>query len=254
MKAIPNDIKKRAKELVVLIEEHRAHYYEKDAPQISDEAYDSLERELRELVEAYPALKKFSEKVERVGGSADNAFQKVTHRVRQWSFDNVFSDEELTQWEERLMRLLEKEGVSKSEVAYVSEHKIDGLKLVLEYVDGVLVRAATRGDGVTGEDVTHTAQMITDVPQLLKRPVSLMAVGEVWLSETEFARINAEREKAGEALFANPRNAAAGSVRQLDPEVTKKRKLSFFAYDIDYLDARTWEGGVPDTQMGELHS
>jgi DNA ligase (NAD+) len=123
---------------------------------------------------------------------------------------------------------------------------------VLEYVDGVLVRGATRGDGVVGEDVTHTARMIDDVPQKLKKPVSLIVVGEVWLSETEFARINAEREKAGEALFANPRNAAAGSVRQLDPEVTKKRKLSFFAYDIDYLDEGTWKDGTPDTQMGEL--
>src|SRR5690606_30713921 len=119
---------------------------------------------------------------------------------------------------------------------YVSEHKIDGLKLILEYEKGTLTRASTRGDGAIGEDVTHTVRTITDVPAVLKEPVTLIAVGEAWLSEKDFARMNAEREKNGEPLFANPRNAAAGSIRQLDPEVTRKRNLSFFAYDIDLID------------------
>lgn len=252
MRRVPEDIQRRAKELVTLIETHRAHYYIHDAPRISDEAYDSLERELRELVTKYPSLVRIAKPIMRVGGTASEAFQKVTHRVRQWSFDNVFSDDELREWEQRLMRLLIKEGISEGNVQYVSEHKIDGLKLVLEYEKGVLARAVTRGDGAVGEDVTHTARAIGDIPKELKHPVSLIAVGEVWLGEKEFERINRAREARGEVLFANPRNAAAGSVRQLDPEVTKERKLSFFAYDIDYLDERTWSEGTPTTQMGEL--
>lgn len=252
MEHIPKQVVERAQELRALIIKHREHYYLHDAPQISDEVYDSLERELRELVKKYPTLGAVADVLESVGGETTGAFQKVTHTVRQWSFDNVFSDEELRAWEDRLLRLLSKSGIARSQVQYVSEHKIDGLKLIVAYERGILKQATTRGDGAVGEDVTHTARVIHDVPKKLTHPVSLIAVGEVWLSEKEFERINTERAKRGEVLFANPRNAAAGSVRQLDPEVAKKRKLSFFAYDLDYLDERTWSAGVPTTQMGEL--
>ncbi|HEU4677296.1 MAG TPA: NAD-dependent DNA ligase LigA, partial [Candidatus Paceibacterota bacterium] len=248
----PKPTERRAKELARLIAHHQKLYHEKDAPEISDEAYDSLVRELRGITEAHPDLAHLYEATEVVGGKPSEAFAKVRHRVRQWSFDNVFSDAELRAWEERLMRALEKQGMSER-VSYVSEHKIDGLKMVLEYEKGALVRAATRGDGVVGEDVTHSARMIADVPTELAKPVTLTAVGEVWLSRREFERINRERERSGEPLFANPRNAAAGSVRQLDPTVTKGRKLSFFAYDVDYVDERTLDGkSVPTTQYEEL--
>lgn len=242
---------KRAKELARLISYHQGLYHEKDAPEISDEAYDSLVRELRSITEEYPELRELYQKTDVVGGKPGEAFRKVKHRVAQWSFDNVFSDAELRSWEERLYRFLEKEGI-REKVSYVSEHKIDGLKVVLEYVEGKLTRATTRGDGVVGEDITHTAITIKDIPKKLESPVTLVAVGEAWLSRDEFDRINREREKLGEPLFANPRNAAAGSVRQLDPEVTKKRKLSFFTYDIDYIDEATLRGKKPEAQEEEL--
>jgi len=250
MAKVPKEIEARATELAKLIEEHRAHYHEKDAPVISDEAYDSLVEELKGVAVRYPELAELYRKVEGdvVGGTVSEAFSKVTHKVRQWSFDNVFSDEELCEWEARLKRFLEKEGIDEdAKLSYVSEHKIDGLKLILEYERGVFVRATTRGNGVVGEDVTHTARTIKDIPEKLKKPLTLIVVGEVWLGEDEFARINKEREKNSEPLFANPRNAAAGSVRQLDPNVTKERNLSFFTYDLDYID-----GDAPETQWDEL--
>lgn len=248
-KPIDEATKKRAVELARLIAYHQKRYHEEDAPEISDEAYDSLVHELVALEAQYPELKKRHTPTETVGGKANEAFTKVKHRVRQWSFDNVFSDEELREWEERLYRFLEKEGHTKGKMTYVAEHKIDGLKVVLEYEKGTLVRAATRGDGIIGEDITHTAREVKDIPQKLTKPVSLVVIGEAWLSGEEFARINKEREKSGEPLFANPRNAAAGSIRQLDPHITKKRKLSFFAYDIEMTDGVTL---VPATQSEEL--
>ena len=164
----------------------------------------------------------------------------------------MFTHDELIAWEERLYRYLQKEGVSDAKLAYVSEHKIDGVKVILEYEKGKLIRAATRGDGVVGEDITHAAETITAIPNVLKKPVSVIAVGEAWLSEKEFTRINAEREKKNEPLFANPRNAAAGSLRQLDAAITASRKLSFITYDIDYLGEEDLKRSAPKTQEDEL--
>lgn len=252
MSDIPNSVAKRAEELASLIAHHRKLYHEKDEPEISDEAYDSLVQELLALKKQYSEIDQKYTETDVVGGRPDDAFKKVEHRVRQWSFDNVFSDIELKEWEERLLRVLEKQDLGTKKVSYVSEHKIDGLKIILEYTEGKLVRATTRGDGVIGEDITHSARVITDIPHTLKVPVSIIAVGEAWLSRDEFVRINKEREKKGEPLFANPRNAAAGSVRQLDPEVTRSRKLSFFTYDIDYIDPDTLATDLPRTQDEEL--
>ncbi|MBX2866620.1 NAD-dependent DNA ligase LigA [Candidatus Kaiserbacteria bacterium] len=242
----PKDIQKRVKELHRLTARHFKLYHEKDAPEISDEAYDSLVRELKELEEQYPELKEKGTPTETVGAMS-SAFTKVRHAVRQWSFDNVFSETELREWEQKLYRLLEKEGVSEK-LTYVAEHKIDGLKVIAEYRKGVLYRATTRGDGVVGEDITHTARTVKDIPEQLTEKVDVIVVGEAWLSRSEFARINTEREKNGEARFANPRNAAAGSLRQLDSEVTRGRNLSFFAYDIDAYSGSK----EPKTQEGEL--
>lgn len=253
MADIPKSILLRAKELAALIAYHQKRYYEDDAPEIGDEIYDSFIQELLAITSKYPELRAQYSEAEIVGGKASDAFTKVKHRVRQWSFDNVFTDHELREWENKLYRFLEKQDIQSKKVSYVSEHKIDGLKIILEYAKGILVRATTRGDGEVGEDVTHTARMIADIPHTLKFPVTLIAVGEAWLSEHEFNRINTERAKNEEALFANPRNAAAGSIRQLDPEITRARKLSFFTYDIDYLDdASALHGEVPATQFAEL--
>ncbi len=236
---------KRIKELKKLVAYHQQRYHEHDAPEISDEAYDSLVAELRLLAGSDDAV------VSRVGGAPNEAFAKVTHAVRQWSFDNVFTEDELREWTERVARGLELPPDSK-QISYVAEHKIDGLKVVFVYEKGVFVRAATRGNGVIGEDVTHTARTIKTLPQELKMKVDLICVGEVWLAEKELERINKAREAAGEPLFANPRNAAAGSLRQLDPEVASKRNLSLFSYDIDHFEPLATTLARPSTQEDEL--
>lgn len=239
----------RLKKLRETIEYHRRKYHDEDAPEISDEAYDALLEELGKLEEEAEGVRSAADVV---GGATNDAFAKVTHKVRQWSFDNVFSAEELVDWDKRVRKLLREADRSDQSVEYVVEHKIDGLKLVIEYQKGALICATTRGDGVVGEDVTHTARTISSLPQTLKHPLDLICVGEVWLSESEFETINQERAKAGEPLFANPRNAAAGSLRQLDPEVAKKRNLSLTTYDIDLVDNLPAGTSVPTSQWEEL--
>lgn len=243
------DDTKRLKQLRQTVSYHQQRYHEEDAPEISDEAYDALMLELQALE------LKLEGKVSRVstavGGTASEAFAKVTHRVRQWSFDNIFDETELADWVGRLKRLLTEADVTDTPT-FVCEHKVDGLKLVIEYEAGEFVRAATRGNGEIGEDVTHTARTIKSLPMKLTAPVSLICVGEVWLGDKEFARINKEREQAGEPLFANPRNAAAGSLRQLDPEVSRSRNLSLTVYDLDFLEVNGSKVAVPETQWDEL--
>ena len=242
------DASQRREELRAVVAHHHKRYHEDDAPEISDAAYDALVRELATL-EADAADGRVTD---QVGGTPSDAFAKVTHPVRQWSFDNIFSLEELRDWTDRVVRTLEQEDVSEPTPSYVLEHKIDGLKLIVHYTEGVLTRALTRGDGVTGEDVTHTARTITSIPHQLQQPVSCICVGEVWLSAEEFARINQERAATDTPLFANPRNAAAGTLRQLDPAVAATRQLSFFAYDIDQLDTGPTAITPPVTQWEEL--
>lgn len=249
-RSVPREVKKRAEELRTLISYHRARYHEADAPEISDEAYDSLVRELEQMEVQYPVLAVKDSPTTLVGGVPSEAFQKVQHAVRQWSFDNIFSHDELVEWEERLYRFLRGEGLSDAKISYTCEHKIDGIKVILEYQNGDFFRATTRGDGSVGEDITHTVRTVSDVPHRLTKPIDIIVAGEAWLSRAEFERINKQREQSGDSLFANPRNSAAGSLRQLDPEVTKDRKLELFAYDVDQLK----EGVVsaPPTQYEEL--
>lgn len=243
-------IKNRAKKLALLIAVHQKHYHEEDAPEISDETYDSLVRELEQIEKTHPALKRTSSPTLKVGGGVNRAFSKVTHQVRQWSFDNCFEETELRAWEERIHKLLVAAGVTVPRPSYVLEHKIDGLKVILEYRGGVLARAATRGDGVVGENITHSASTIADIPQRISDTHELIVIGEAWLPKNELIRINAEREKNNEQVFANTRNAAAGSLRQLDPEVTRARRLRFFAYDVERTAATNPK--LPTTQTGEL--
>ncbi|OIP78530.1 MAG: hypothetical protein AUK16_00030 [Parcubacteria group bacterium CG2_30_44_11] len=241
--------KKRIAELTKLVVYHQERYHTYDAPEISDEAYDSLVAELRTLTGV--TEEEIGEVVNSVGGAVNEAFSKVTHAVRQWSFGNVFTPAELANWEDRLYRFLDTTK-RETKLSYVAEHKIDGLKVVLTYKKGKFIRAATRGDGVVGEDVSHTVRTITDVPEQLKEPVDIVCVGEVWLSAAEFARINVERAAAQEPLFANPRNAAAGTLRQLDASVAAARKLSMFVYDIDAFEANGTNVVVPTSQVTEL--
>jgi DNA ligase (NAD+) len=242
--------RKRLEKLRSLVAYHKHLYHTLDAPEISDQAYDALMLELAQLEEQVEGGQ--SEVTASVGDVPSEAFTKVRHAVPQWSFDNVFDQTELVAWEERLIRYLMKQGVATPRPTYVAEHKIDGLKIVLEFKAGKFVRAATRGDGVIGEDVTHTARTIASLPQQLLHPVDLICVGEVWLPKQEFLRINVEREAIGEAVFANPRNAAAGSLRQLDPAVAATRKLALFVYDIDSFNAKDTPLSVPRSQWEEL--
>jgi DNA ligase (NAD+) len=246
--------RKRVQKLRVAIKRHQRLYHQLDAPEISDEAYDALLAELAalEAVTGGQGGEAGASVASAIGAPADAAFTKVKHQVRQWSFDNVFSRAELADWEARLGRIMTDADRPNDRLDYVAELKIDGLKLVIEYQAGKLVRASTRGDGRVGEDVTHTACTIKSLPHTLTEPVDLICVGEVWLSKSEFARINALQAKQGAKLFANPRNAAAGSLRQLDPAIAAQRGLSLTCYDIDHLDARDSFVKIPTDQWAEL--
>ena len=257
-----NEAKSRMEKLAAEISKRRYEYHVLDKPDVTDEIYDSLTKELRELEEQYPELRALDSPTQRIGGKPLDKFQKVRHQVRQWSFDDVFSSDELKKWEEKVKRMISREQRtenSEQKVEYVCEVKIDGLKIILTYENGILVRAATRGDGIIGEDVTENIKTIHSVPLKLNYPAFCVAVGECWLSKPELERINKNRKEKGEALFANSRNAAAGSIRQLDPKVAAGRKLDAFIYDLDYLETMNSEQGTmnnkiqnPETQLEEL--
>lgn len=231
---IPQDIKDRVSKLRKTIELHQHKYHVLDTPEISDEAYDSLLKELISLEEKYPELKTDMSPTQRVGGTPLKEFKKVRHTVRQWSYDDAFDFNELEKWDEKVKRMVEKDSsLKKEKIEYCVELKIDGLKMVLTYKDGNFVQGATRGDGEVGEDVSSNLKTIKSIPLVLNKKVDLIAVGECWLSKKELEKINIEREKKGEMLFANTRNAAAGSIRQLDPKIASQRNLNSFIYDID---------------------
>lgn len=233
---------------------HQYLYNTLDTPEITDEAYDSLMRELLSLEEQYPEIASSTSPTVRVGGEVLSSFKKTKHVVRQWSLDNVFSYQELGKWEEKIARILEREfEITSAKPEYCVELKIDGLKAVLTYENGVLVKGATRGDGVTGEEITENLKTIGSIPLTLNKKVNLIVSGEVWLSKKEFKRINREREKAQEPVFQNPRNAAAGTLRQLDPKIAASRNLSTFMYDINRLEDGDDRVEAPRTQIDELN-
>jgi len=224
---LKRSIEKRFKELKNLIEHHNRLYFEKDAPEISDSEFDNLVLELKELEAQYPHLKSTSSPTQKVGGKARSDFEKVTHSVAMLSLDNAFEREDVLAFETRALRVVEK---SQTPWKYFCEFKMDGLAIELVYEKGQLVKASTRGDGITGEDITENVRRIECIPQKLTSPLSAEIRGEVFMRISDFQLLNQRREKQGESVFANPRNAAAGSLRQLDPEVTATRPLSFFAY------------------------
>lgn len=217
------------------IARHAHRYFVLDAPEISDDAYDALFRELRLLEETYPDLADPTSPTRRVGDAPREGFVKVPHTVPMQSLDNVFSPEELEDFLNRVVRAL-----PEFRGGYVCELKIDGLAVSLRYEDGIFVRGATRGDGGVGEDVTANLRTVRTIPLTLLDPVPgiLEVRGEIYMRSEDFAALNAEREEAEEALFANPRNAAAGALRQLDPAVTASRRISFFAYAMTDPEAR----------------
>jgi DNA ligase (NAD+) len=250
--------KHRIEKLREEIDRHRHAYYVLDMPTLSDEVYDSLFEELETLEEQYPEYASPQSPTQRVGATPLEKFTKVRHEVAQWSYGDVFDFSGLQKWEEKIVRMLEKDpafaeatagkdDLSKS-IEYDCELKIDGLKIILTYKNGVLVAGATRGDGVIGEDVTQNIKTIQSVPLKLTQAIDMIVGGEAWLSIKELARINEERIQNDNPVFANTRNAAAGSIRQLDARVMAKRRLSSFMYDIEKLEGRD----LPQTQTQEL--
>lgn len=242
--------------LVKTVDKYRYQYHVLDKPEITDEAYDSLMEELRKIEEEFPELKSPTSPTQRVGGEPLKEFKKVVHEVRQWSFDDVFDFGELKKWDERVRRMAEKIPDLKSEpIEYCCELKIDGLKVILTYRGGKFSQGATRGDGAVGEDITQNLFTIRSIPLELTEKVDIVAVGEAWMPKSELARVNEERGKLGLPLFANTRNCAAGSLRQLDPKITASRRLDSFIYDIDKIGggAVGIRGGkIPETQEKEL--
>lgn len=199
-------------------------YYSKDAPEVEDHVYDQNYNRLLELEAEFPQIVTPDSITQRVGGQINSDFSKVEHEIPMLSMGDVFSKEELKEFDQRMQKLVG------HPVAYNVELKIDGLSLSLEYTDGKLTRASTRGHGSVGEDVTANARYIKDIPQVLPEKITTEVRGECYMSKEAFASLNKERDEKGEAVFANPRNAAAGSLRQLNAQVTKKRDLSTFIY------------------------
>ncbi len=232
------EVQKRIKNLRKEVEKHIDLYHTKDTPEISDEAYDALVRELVDLENTFPEFKKESP-TEKVGGKILEGFQKVKHQIPQWSYDNIFAYDELVAWEEKVKRFMEKEGVSKEKLEYIVELKIDGLKVVLTYKNGNFFLGATRGDGEIGEDITENLLMIKNIPKKVSSKDSFVAVGEAWIKKSDLIKINKAREKENLPLYANPRNLAAGTLRQLDTEAVAKRDLQTFVYDIEFPEKKT---------------
>ena len=214
----------RIKELVNLLNQYAEEYYTKDAPSVSDQEYDRLYRELVELEEAYPELIQKNSPTHRVGGTILTGFEKYQHEYPLYSLQDAFSYEELISFDQRVRKEF-------PAVTYVCELKIDGLSISLTYVDGVLQTGATRGDGSVGENITENLKRVRDIPLVLPEPVSLTVRGECYMPRASFDAVNLIRQENGEAEFANPRNAAAGTLRQLDTKIVAERKLATFLYN-----------------------
>jgi len=251
----------RIKKLRQAINRHRYLYHVLDREEISAAALDSLKKELAELEAAHPELVTPDSPTQRVAGEPLPEFKKITHRVPQWSFNDAFTPEAMREFDARVKKILRATLGASLRVAlgYTAELKIDGFKIVLTYERGVLKTAATRGNGRVGEDVTANVRTIESVPLRLTENVSVVVEGEIWMSKKELVRINVERRGRGEPVFANTRNAAAGTIRQLDPKVVAARRLDSFIYDIAWLSqGETLAGSkvsplvLPLTQLEEL--
>lgn len=224
-----SDIEKRIEELTKELNYHTHKYYIEDAPEITDFEFDKMLVELEQLEEKYPEFKKSNSPTARVGGEAVSSFEQVHHDVPMLSQQKAFSKEEILDFDRRVRAVV-------PNVSYVVEQKIDGLSVSLEYADGEFVRGSTRGDGITGEDVTENLKTIRTVPLSLKDKIPYLEVrGEVFLSRDNFQKINDIMEATGQQLFANPRNAAAGSLRQLDPKIASQRNLDIFVFNIQQI-------------------
>lgn len=219
------EIKERIDYLIDLINEANYNYHVLDNPTIEDQEYDKYLRELYTLEEKYPEYSREDSPTKKIGGEVIEGFKKVVHEKPMMSLSNVFNEDEIRAFDERI----KKEGITPE---YVCELKIDGLSVSLKYEKGIFVSAATRGDGITGEDITHNAKTIKTIPLKLKEPIDIEVRGEIYMSKKTLESLNKEREKNNEPLLKNARNAAAGSIRQLDSKIAAKRKLDTFIYHL----------------------
>src|SRR5271157_769561 len=239
-KAAPSTIKKELQDLREKLRYHEYRYYVLDEPEITDAAYDRLMNRLKEIEAAYPELVTPDSPSVRVGGTPREGFQTVRHDRPMLSLDNAFSYDALRDWDRRV-----RETSGREDIEYIAEHKFDGLSISLQYEDGVLVRGVTRGDGTTGEDVTPNVKTVRSVPlrveaaslKKAKLPADFEVRGEIMMTRESFEALNRQQEQAGGKIFVNPRNAAAGAIRVLDPTITAQRRLDFFAYYL-YVDGK----------------
>lgn len=247
MSAASTEVINRIKRLRAAIEKYRYEYHVLNRSSISPEALDSLKRELVALEAKYPELVTPDSPTQRIAGAPLPEFKKVRHEVAQWSFNDAFTEADMRAFDERVRRFLKQQTGKNERPTYTAELKIDGLKIVLTYEKGFLKTATTRGDGVVGEDVTHNVRTIESVPLRLNETRDIIVEGEAWLAKSTLEKLNHERAKKGEEPFANPRNLAAGTIRQLDPKMTAERHLDSFIYDIAKSN-----GPIPPRQFEEL--
>ena len=237
-----DNIQSRVNELHDLLNQYGYEYYVQDNPSVPDSEYDKLLRELIDIEEAHPEFKSPDSPTVRVGGEVQSSFEKVNHDTPMLSLGNAFNEHELRRFDQRIREQV-------GSVEYMCELKIDGLAVSLKYVEGRFVQGLTRGDGTTGEDITENLRTIHAIPLKINEPLSFEVRGEAYMPRSSFIRLNEEKEKNEEQPFANPRNAAAGSLRQLDPKLAAKRKLSVFLYsvnDFTDFDATTQSGALDE--------
>lgn len=225
-------MKERYDELIKLIEQANYEYYTLDNPTLTDREYDNLMSELLDIENKYPEIKRADSPSEKIGGEVISEFQKVTHKVPMFSIADVFNESEIVAFDERIRKEFPNPN-------YVCELKIDGLAVSIQYEDGIFKSAATRGNGTVGEDITHNVKTIKSIPMRLKNSETIEVRGEIYMPLSSFNKLNEEREKNGEPLFQNPRNAAAGSIRQLDSNIAKRRGLDAFFYHVPATDKLT---------------
>ena len=245
------EAQKRIKELKEITAYHAKRYYDDDNPEISDFEYDMLMLELKNLEKEHPDLITVDSLTQHVGGTVKEGFEKVEHEVPLQSLQDIFDFEELYAFDERVQKVIENniennnqiqfempntENSIENKVKYVVETKIDGLSVALEYKNGIFVRGATRGNGLVGEDITENLKTIKNIPKKLKEPIDIIVRGEVFIGKNEFEKMNQEREENEESLFANARNAAAGSLRQLDSKIAGSRPLDIYIFNVQKSD------------------
>ncbi|GHT88948.1 DNA ligase [Alphaproteobacteria bacterium] len=224
------EAKEELERLTKEIKKHDELYYDKNMPEISDSEYDKLRENLNKIEQKFPELKSENSISQNIGFAPSRQFSKISHRAPMLSLDNAFSKEDMIQFIEKVEKFLK---ISRENIVFCAEQKFDGLSASIFYKNGKIERAATRGDGYTGEDITENIKFVSNIPKIIDINSEIEIRGEVYMPISVFAELNEKREKKGELLFANPRNAAAGSLRQLDPAVTKSRNLKFFAYALN---------------------